>query len=254
MHDYSRIFWITGIILAIVAFFVTNVPIKPEMSFISGIFIIALSIPCYLAMIKWLGIKKGIIFLIIMSIYALSIETFAIITGYPYSQFVYTNLIGFKLFGYTPYTVPFAYVPLFIGSIYLATLKANDYWKIILITAFLVLTADLVLDPAAVALNFWVYTSQGIFYGVPLMNFLGWILTGALAAFISILFLKADLKDLYKPEGLLSSLFLILCFWAPACIYLRLWIPGIIGILFIVFILIQTNGKIGNFNKENYNK
>lgn len=75
------------------------------------------------------------------------------------------------MLGYTPYTVPFAYVPLFIGSIYLATLKAKNYWKIALITALLVLTADLILDPAAAALNFWICTDQGIFYGVPLMNF-----------------------------------------------------------------------------------
>jgi putative membrane protein len=247
MHDYSRIFWIIGIVLAIVAFFVTNVPIKPEMAYISGIFIVALSIPCYLAIIMWLGIKKGILFLIIISIYALSIETFAIITGFPYSQFSYTNLIGFKLFGYTPYTVPFAYVPIFIGCIYLASLKVKSYWKILLITAFLVLIADIVLDPAAVALNFWTYKTQGIFYGVPLMNFLGWILTGFLAALIAMVMLRDTLNDINKPEAMVSSLFLILCFWAPACIYLKLWIPGIIGIFFLVFILVKTKAKVGNF-------
>lgn len=34
MRDYSKIFWITSIILAIAAFFVANVPIKPNMAFI----------------------------------------------------------------------------------------------------------------------------------------------------------------------------------------------------------------------------
>lgn len=247
MRDYSKIFWITGIILAIAAFFVTNVPIKPNMAFISGLFIVGLSLPCYFAVFTWLGLKKSLIFLIIMSIYAISIETFAIITGFPYSEFIYTNLIGFKVLGYTPYTVPFAYVPLFIGSIYLATLKAKNYWKIALITAFLVLTADLILDPAAVALNFWIFTDQGIFYGVPLINFAGWILTGFLAALISIGFLKKKLINSDKPKALVSSLFLILCFWTPACFYLKLWIPGIIGSIFLIFILSQTNGKIGNY-------
>ena len=247
MRDFSKIFWITGVILAIVAFFVTNVPIKPEMSYISGIFIVALSIPCYLAVIKWLKLGNGILFLIIMSLYAISIETFAIITGFPYSEFTYTNLIGFKVLGYTPYTVPFAYVPLFIGSIYLASLRIRSFWKIALIAAFFVLIADLVLDPAAVALNFWVYKSSGIFYGVPLMNFLGWILTGFLAALISIGVLKNELFNIYKPKGLVSSLFLILCFWAPACFYLKLWVPGIIGMFFLIFILFETDGKVGDF-------
>ena len=247
MRDYSKIFWITGIILAIAAFFVTNVPIEPRMQFISGLFIVGLSLPCYFAVFKWLEPKKAIIFLVIMSIYAISIETFAIITGFPYSEFVYTNLIGFKILGYTPYTVPFAYVPLFIGSIYLATLKSSKYWKIAVLTAFLVLIADMVLDPAAVALNFWIYKSQGIFYGVPLMNFMGWVLTGFLAALIAIFVLNSKLMDNNKPKALISSLFLILCFWAPACFYLKLWIPGIIGLIFIIFILMETKGKIGNF-------
>jgi len=253
MKDISKIFWITGIFLAIAAFFVTNVPIKPEMAIISGIFIIGLSLPCYFAVITWLGLKKSVLFLIMMSIYAISIETLAIITGYPYSQFVYTNLIGFKIFGYTPYTVPFAYVPLFIGSIYLATLKTRTYWKIILLTAFFVLITDLVLDPAAVALNFWTYFDSGVFYGVPFMNFVGWILTGALAALISIVILKGELINKNKPKALISSLFLILCFWTSACLYLKLWLPGIIGIIFIIFVLSDTKGKIGDFEIKNVN-
>lgn len=248
MRDYSMILWITGIIMAVVAFFITNVPIKPEMAFISGIFIVALSVPCYVAVVKWLGIKYGIIFLVVMSFYALILETFAIITGFPYSHFTYTNLIGFKVFGYTPYTVPFAYVPIFIGCIYLANLRVRNYWKIAILTAFLALIVDMVLDPAAMALNFWVYEGTGIFYGVPLMNFWGWILTGFLAALICIGVLRAKLTTIKMPKALISSLFLILCFWAPACIYLKLWVPGIIGILFLIFILTETSGRIGGFN------
>jgi putative membrane protein len=247
MKDYSTFFWITGIILAITAFFVTNVPITHEMAFISGIFIIALALPSYFAVLKWLGLKKSIIFLFILSFYAISIETFAIITGYPYSEFIYTNLIGFKVFGYTPYTVPFAYVPLFIGSIYMAALEVENYLKISLTTAFFVLMVDLVLDPAAVALNFWIYKTPGIFYDIPLMNFFGWILTGFMAAMISVVLLKSKLLDQNKPKALVSSMFLILCFWTPVCFYMKLWIPGIIGTIFLIFIFSQTRGKMGHF-------
>jgi len=120
----------------------------------------------------------------------------AIITGFPYSHFQYTELIGFKILGHTPYTVPFAYVPLFLGCFYIATLNTIVKWKIILLTTFMVLVADMVLDPAAVALKFWVYQSQGIFYGVPLMNFLGWLLSGFMASLITMYFLKTELKIL----------------------------------------------------------
>ncbi|MDD1763443.1 MAG: carotenoid biosynthesis protein [Methanobacteriaceae archaeon] len=263
--DYSKFFYIAAVSLIIAAFFVANVEINPQMANISAIFIIALSLPCYIAMILWLGWKKGIITILVFSIYALVIETLAIITGFPYSPFQYTGLIGTKLFGYTPFTVPFAYVPLFLGCIYLAgrlTLfqeknmdmvdgRSDLRPKILFIlgTAALVLAADLVLDPAAVALNFWNYLWPGFFYGVPFMNFLGWILTGVLASGLALLVVGASLTR-PKPPAVVSSLFLILCFWSAVCFYLGLIIPGVIGIIFIIYILKETGRRVGDFSKN----
>ncbi len=246
MRDFSKYLWITAIALVIAAFFVANVKISSEMSNISAIFIIFLSIPCFAAMILWLGWKKGLIGIIILSIYAISIETFAIITGFPYSPFHYTDMIGMKLFNYTPFTVPFAYVPLFLGCIYLASLRFKDYLKLVIASALLVLVSDLILDPAAVSLNFWVYEYSSIFYGVPLQNFLGWILTGIIAAVIGLILFGKELKD-FKPPAMVSSLFLIISFWTAVCLYRQLWVPGIIGVIFLIFILNETKGKIGNF-------
>jgi len=245
--DYSKYLWITAIALIIAAFFVSNVKIDPEMSFVSAIFIVFLSIPCFAAVILWLGWRKGVISIIILSIYAFSIETFAIITGFPYSPFHYTEMIGMKILGYTPFTVPFAYVPLFLGCIYLAAVRTKNIFKIILICALLVLVADLVLDPAAVSLNFWVYEFSSIFYGVPLQNFMGWILTGIIAATIGLILFKNEIKN-EIPPAVVSSLFLIISFWTAVCLYRQLWIPGLIGVIFVIFILNESKGKVGDFS------
>jgi putative membrane protein len=245
--DYSKYFLIVAVALGIAAFFPSKLSISPEMAPISGIFIILLSIPCYAALIIWLDLKKSISLIFILSIYAMTIETIAIITGFPYSNFHYTDLIGFKIMGYTPYTVPFAYVPLFLGCFYLASLNTLNKWKIIILSTFLVLLADMVLDPAAVALNFWIYDSPGVFYGVPLMNFLGWILTGFLSSLITLYFLKDNIDDMNIPSSLISSLFLILTFWSAACIYLGLIIPALIGFIFVAYILYKTRGRVGKF-------
>jgi putative membrane protein len=261
-HDYSKYFYLTAFILIIVAFFVAKVEINPQMSNISAVFIIALSLPCYAAMILWLGWKKGLVTIVVISIYALVIETLAIITGFPYSPFQYTGLIGAKVLGYTPFTVPFAYVPLFLGCIYLASqrtlLKNGDKDKngktllpkllFIAATSLLVLAADLVLDPAAVALNFWNYLWPGFFYDVPLVNFLGWILTGALASGLALLVLGDSLRQ-HPPRGVVSSLFLILIFWSAVCFYLSLFIPGLIGIIFVIYILKETGRRVGEFSR-----
>jgi bisanhydrobacterioruberin hydratase len=247
MKDLSRYFLIMAVVLIIAAYFPAKFVINPQMAPVSGILIIFLAIPCYIALGIWLGWKRSISLLVVLSIYAFTIETIAIITGFPYSSFQYTELIGYKLLGYTPYTVPFAYVPLFIGCFYLAALKNIKKWKIILSTTLLVLIADMVLDPAAVALKFWIYESNGIFYGVPLMNFLGWIFSGFLSSIITMFFVHDKLNDLNRPEALVSSLFLILIFWSSVCFYLGLIIPAIIGFIFVVFILYETKARIGNF-------
>jgi putative membrane protein len=252
MRDYSKYLWITAILLIIAAFFVANVKINPQLSNISAIFIIALSVPCFAAMIIWLGAKKGLVSILILSIYALTIETLAIITGFPYSPFHYTNLIGAKILGYTPFTVPFAYVPIFIGCIYLATIHSRNKWSLILKSALLVLIADLVLDPAAVSLKFWAYNYSSIFYGVPLQNFIGWIITGILAGIVCLLvFGSESLKKM--PRAIVSSFFLIISFWTAICIFRQLWLPGIIGILLILFILRETKLRVGDFQKPEPN-
>ncbi len=133
MKDYSKFFLLLAFILIIVAFFVAHIEITPQLSWISVIFIISLALPSYLALFYWLGWKKAIVAIIVLSIYALAIETFAIITGIPYSNFEYSSLIGMKILGYTPFTVPFSFVPLFIGSIYLASLKTSNKFKIIIL-------------------------------------------------------------------------------------------------------------------------
>lgn len=247
MKDLSKIIFIYAVALAVAAFFLTNIPIASEMAPISGFFIIALALPAYGALVRALGWNKALIFIIVLSLYAILIETLAIITGIPYSHFQYSGLIGLKLFGHTPYTVPFAYVPLFLGCFYLAILLSKSKWKIITLSTLLVLVTDLVLDPAAVALNFWTFQSGGFYYGVPLSNFFGWIITGFIASSITLYLLKDNLDDLIKVSGTVSSLFLILFFWSFTCLYMGLLIPSFIGFIFIGFILIKTSGKLACF-------
>ncbi|MDG6243803.1 MAG: carotenoid biosynthesis protein [Methanolobus sp.] len=253
LKDFSKIVYLTGFILLVPAFFLSNVDIVPQHSFISVFFIVFLAIPCFLAVFVWLGNKKGLLLLIIMGLYALFLETMAIITGIPYSEFYYTEIIGAKLFGTTPFTVPFAWLPLFIGSMYLASeIRINGQrpgpLQIAILTTLLLLLADLVLDPAAVALQFWIWKEPGIFYGVPLMNFIGWVISGFVAAVIGVVMTRHELRE-DKPAALASSLLLIMFFWTGVCVYMKLLIPAFVGIAMIAFITWSTKGHAGNFDK-----
>lgn len=230
----------TGLILATVSYFVVNVNISGY-SIISVLFIMALAVPSFLAIIRGMD-GRGVILILILGVYAIVLETIAIITGFPYSGFHYTGIIGLKLLGYTPFTVPFAWLPIFLGCAYLAKESVDGLPGFLLLTAFLAVLCDMVIDPMAVALRFWVWDNPGIFYGVPLQNFAGWLLTGFLAALILLAVLRDGFREM--PEGSVSSLYLIMCFWTAASLFTGLEVPFITGTVIITLILYRTGLRL----------
>jgi bisanhydrobacterioruberin hydratase len=218
---------ILGILLFFISYFTVTF-ISPELSIISFIFVILFAIPSFYYLYK--DSKKATYLLISLSIFAYTIETIGILTGFPYSNFYYTDLIGPKI-GVTPLSLPFAFIPLVIGAMYFG-LKQTKTWKKILTATTILVLSDLVLDPGAVAINLWIFEINGLYYGVPFVNFLGWILAGIIA---STIFLKFEKKQLSK--NILISFYLTITFWTGVAFWLKLTIPLIIGIIMSIILI-----------------
>ncbi len=212
---------------------------RPEMAIVSSVFVLVFALPSFWTLVKWLG-KRGMLALAALSVFAVGIESFAVATGFPYGHFTYGAKIGDKLFGLVPWTVPFAWTPVLLGSYALARRVArnrpkSEKWNTIFATALISTAFDLVLDPGAVSQNFWTYRAGGAFYGVPWTNFAGWILSGAVGALILHLFAQ-ERKHESPPKGLLGSLWLIALFWTGVCGWSGLWIPAAIGVALCVWV------------------
>lgn len=177
-----------------------------------------LAIPVMIGCIKWLGKKRAIYLLSALSIFAYLIETIALRTGFPYGQFSYSGALGYTLFGVTPWTVPFGWVPLIIASWILAWRFTRVLELRIPLTIGILVVIDLVLDPAAVSLGFWKYAHPGFWGGVPYTNFLGWILSG----FLGCLLLQALTKEATKPNS--YTLVWLLTGFLPAIGTIALWL------------------------------
>ena len=74
-----------------------------------------LAVPAYFALLKT-NFYKGFLFIVVLSLYATSIEALSILTAFPYGAFNYNAQLGYKLFDLVPWTVSFGWVPLVIGS------------------------------------------------------------------------------------------------------------------------------------------
>ena len=126
------------------------------------------------------------------------LENFSIQTGFPFGHYHYTG--GSKIFQ----------VPWFIGPAYLATgylawvvatvllgdVRRNSPWLTTIgtpiIGAFAMTAWDLALDPATSTINHaWIWENGGGFFGVPLVNFLGWTFTVYLFMQVFALYLRS---------------------------------------------------------------
>lgn len=222
---------IIGIFLFLSSFFPVNFS-DYSLPLISSLAIVAFAIPSYYFLIKNEK-KKAIYTIIAISTFAIIIETIGIATGFPYSEFFYGEELGFKLFGLTPWTVFFAFTPLVLGSVFYAKKFLNK--KIFSVVNFFILSTlilvatDLILDPVAAKLGFWFWVEEGIYYGIPLQNYFGWILSGFIATLIYYYFNKTN-----TTKGQELSLYYSIWFYTGASFFLGLLIPFILGIILII--------------------
>jgi isopentenyl-diphosphate delta-isomerase len=226
--------------LATSAFFMANVVIPPSLAWVSGINVILFAVPAFWATKMWLGWRDALLLWAILGVLALTIETSAIITGFPYGHFGYSELLGAKIFGYVPWTVFLAWTPLVIGAYAVAATVFREQFSVlsfefpvrlfrIVLTAIILVALDLVLDPGAVKLGFWQYDGGGFFYGVPLSNFLGWLFSGAIAGIVLEMFFAFKRPLLPVPVQLISSAFFIVFFWTAIAFFSAVYWPLVIG-------------------------
>ncbi len=227
---------------------VANVPIGNTV-WVSALFIVLLALPSYYYLFKWIGLQKSVLIIGIFGVFPILIEAIGISTGFPYGKFHYTDQMGFKVFGLVPWSVVFAFAPLLLGSITIASQITRDTRITLPLSAILLVMVDLILDPAAVVLNIWVWNHPGPYYGIPISNYIGWFFTAFIGSLLLHFLTSRDLHiDTRFPPNIASSLFLSLCFWAGYSIWLMLIIPAVIGMTMLIclfyYVIIRKQANV----------
>jgi putative membrane protein len=168
-------------------------------------------------------------------VYAFGIELVGVVTGWPYGSFEYTIALGPMLAG-VPLGLPVFFVPLVLNSYLLCLLVLGDtaWRRAVRLPAVIgtVLLVDLMLDPGAVAVGFWTYHG-GVYYGVPVSNYLGWVLSATVSVFLlDVSFDRARLmKRLRNCEFMLDDLVSFVVLWGSINAYFTNWIPVGVALL-----------------------
>lgn len=149
-----------------------------------------------------LGASRALSIFGVSFVVSLGSELLGTSTGLPFGVYSYTSLLGYKILDLVPFNIPTSWFFMLYASLAICgrLLEAKDdstskwWWALV---AGVVLTAwDVSMDPAMVKTRHWVWdipdlSSAGalsqfigreMFYGMPLTNWLGWLLTGVVVA------------------------------------------------------------------------
>jgi len=119
----------------------------------------------------------------LLSIYSLGlgIEILGVQTGFPFGEYTYGSILGPKIAG-TPLLIGVNWVLVIVGSITAARRLFPTAPKILrtAISASLALFLDILIEPVAVALDMWTWTSGEI----PRSNYIAWWILAAVFSYI----------------------------------------------------------------------
>lgn len=176
--------------------------------------------------------RKAALGLLFITFYSYLIEFIGLKTGFPYGSFEYLIDLGPMIAG-VPIGLPIFFIPLVLNAYLLVNLlNIESIYRRFIYSLGLVLVVDAVLDPAAVALVIWEYSSS-LFYGVPLSNFIGWIISGSVVLVVlEYIFEASEVRErLEQVDFILDDFVSFVFLWGLVNLYYLNVVPVILAVL-----------------------
>jgi uncharacterized membrane protein len=126
--------------------------------------------------LRWLG-AFAVVYLV-----SLGAELAGTTAGLPFGPYRYTDGLGWKWLEHVPVLIPASWFMMALPSYAIAFWRVPDRGSVVgrvVLGSFILLSWDLALDPAmSLATKYWIWGTDGPYYGMPLLNLFGWFVTG----------------------------------------------------------------------------
>ena len=125
---------------------------------------------------RWVGA------FIVVYLVSLTAELAGTMAGLPFGPYHYTDGLGWKWLEHVPVLIPASWFMMALPSYAIAFWRFPNRGGVVarvVLGSFILLSWDLALDPAmSLATKYWIWGTNGPYYGMPLLNLFGWFVTG----------------------------------------------------------------------------
>ncbi len=143
------------------------------------IYMLGLPVLAALMYMPELGWRRTLLFVVFASGVGLTAELLGTRAGVPFGAYRYTSFLDPKLFGEVPVLIPLSWFGVSIISYDLAGRLGLGRIGRIGAAALILTLWDVALDPAmSRGFPVWRWEVDGPYYGMPLVNWAGWLVTG----------------------------------------------------------------------------
>jgi len=178
------------------------------------------------------GWRIGVLLAAVVSALALGAELVGTSIGLPFGDYSYSGMLGYRIFGLVPFPIPLSWFYMLLGSLVIvARLRAAGgpgLWMWALGAGVLMVAWDVSMDPAMVKTGHWLwgdgvmfrdaglpgwlrtFFTADAFYGMPLSNWFGWLLTATIIARVMLAIVSPSrVHERLSPSTLPVALYLV---------------------------------------------
>ncbi len=168
-----------------------------------------------------LGWRRTLFFFVTTAVVSWAFEQVGVSTGIVYGAYHYTDALGIRL-GHVPVLIPLAWFMMVYPSYIVANLTAGrrpygSPRRIGAVAGMAALSAlamtawDVVMDPlmSGPTVGAWVWENGGPYFGIPLRNFAGWLVTTFVISFVYRLFDSGSRRAPAEPAPAVAAMPLI---------------------------------------------
>ena len=250
---------------------ISTILLRPYVFVLLGFYLIAGSFQ--------LGLKRIAAFTVLAYVIAFISEYASTRIGIPYGFYHYTgdthgkelfisnvpfmDSLSYSFLGYFSYSLALLMVSPITRKGWKFQLSHPSWYskKILFLTAVLFVLQDVLIDPVSLRGSKWFlgqiyyYPEKGMYFGVPLSNFLGWLLVGLAIIYC---FQKLDRKMGWSKESAGNALmgpvlyFLNMIFILSVTFYIDEYVIGIISLSIFSILIFITILKVRHAFSNNY--